>query len=108
LLFMRTLLGPDFMSTKLPRSVDNATEKGEVMEPTSKGNFIDFIEHVSPEGSPLREGFLRVYNKQDVTAEEFLEFFHAESYFGVSLEDCKKLSSVANLGPLPLDLTVKY
>lgn len=78
------------------------------MDPTSKGSFIDFIEDVSQEGSPMRVEFLNLYNKQDVTTDDFLQFFHAKSYYGVSVDDCTKLSRVATLGPLPLNVTVKY
>ena len=89
----------DLVSTKHPRKVSYATEKGEKMN-KSLGDFLDFIEQASIKGSRLGMDLMDELSKPDITATNLLQFFHDEGYDGVSLKDCGKLASIAKRGGL--------
>jgi hypothetical protein len=98
---------PEFISTKLLRMVDYATEKGgeDMEELESKGNVMDVIVRASNERDFRNRLLHEVYHGgeggepyQD-PLDLLSNFFYKEKYFDVSFEDCEKMLEVATCGP---------
>ena len=71
----------------------------------SKGNFLDYIEDASKSNQLVQSLIDELYNDPNATAQSIYGFFHANGYYGVSLEDCAKLMNVVKAGALPCDFS---
>ena len=68
----------------------------------SKGDFLAFIKKASQDRQLLLRFLDFAYeHAPGRTPEELEGFFVNERYYGVSLEDCRKLKEVISAGPLP-------
>jgi hypothetical protein len=107
-------LRSDFKSAKLPNKggVFHGERRREKMatarrgsskrarQGSSKGDFVDYLEKASHDAQ-VRDDFLNEAYKPGETPEKLLVFFGKKKYYGVSYEDCQKIITIAQQGPLP-------
>jgi hypothetical protein len=76
----------------------------EARQGISKGDFVDYLDKASHDAQ-VRNDFLNEAYKTGETAIDLLAFFGTKQYYGVSYEDCQKIITIVQQGPLPCAFT---